>query len=361
VKKLTTGALSTLLILTMLAGSFYPCTTFCLKGGGEILYGANYDFDIGDGLIFVNKRGVQKVSTTSDEGNPVKWISKYGSITFNQFGRENPIGGINEKGLVVELMWLDETAYPKADKRPTLDVLEWIQYQLDTAATAAEVISSTEAMRLTSDIKLHYLISDADGNSATVEFINGALVAHSGPTLSVAALTNNTYDSSVKYFHESNTGKATTDGSFDRFYRTAGKIKDFGKRPKSGMDAVNYAFDMLADASEKGYSSLTSKTQWSIVYDQKRSRIYFRTLKDPAIKSIDAKAFDLGCRTAVKMLDVNIVATGDITPKFLDYTRRANRDLIERSFTGTIFLKDVPKFYRDLAAAYPEEFPCTER
>jgi Penicillin V acylase and related amidases len=46
---------------------------------------------------------------------PIEWISKYGSITFNQSGREFPHGGINEKGLVIEQMWLDEAAYPEMD------------------------------------------------------------------------------------------------------------------------------------------------------------------------------------------------------------------------------------------------------
>ena len=40
---------------------------------------------------------------------------KYGAIFFNQFGREFPMGGMNEAGLVVELMWLDETVFPSPD------------------------------------------------------------------------------------------------------------------------------------------------------------------------------------------------------------------------------------------------------
>jgi len=60
VRKFFVGSLFvSMLIIT--ARPSLPCTTFCLRGGGEMLYGANYDFDIGDGLIFVNKRGVQKV------------------------------------------------------------------------------------------------------------------------------------------------------------------------------------------------------------------------------------------------------------------------------------------------------------
>jgi choloylglycine hydrolase len=34
------------------------------------------------------------------DGKTISWISKYGSITFNQYGREFPTGGMNEKGLV---------------------------------------------------------------------------------------------------------------------------------------------------------------------------------------------------------------------------------------------------------------------
>ena len=65
------------------------------------------------------------------DGNTISWVSQYGSITFNQYGKEFPTGGMNEKGLVVELMWLDGTIYPQPDERPAIGVLQWIQYQLD--------------------------------------------------------------------------------------------------------------------------------------------------------------------------------------------------------------------------------------
>ena len=82
----------------MLYLSFEParaCTTFCLKNNGEVLFGKNYDWMISDGLVFVNKRGVGKISGAEDRTNPAKWVSKYGSVTFNQYGRENPSGGMN--------------------------------------------------------------------------------------------------------------------------------------------------------------------------------------------------------------------------------------------------------------------------
>ena len=106
------------------------CTTFCAGG----LFGRNYDFEIGYGHVIVNKRGVSKTSQTD---KPASWTSRFGSITFNQFGRDSATGGMNEKGLVVELMWLDGTRYPAADARSEVGTLEWIQYQLDTASNVA--------------------------------------------------------------------------------------------------------------------------------------------------------------------------------------------------------------------------------
>src|SRR5215510_4345158 len=204
------------------------CTTFCLKRKGEVLFGKNYDWMIGDGLVFVNKRGVAK--TGAEEVNPPKWVSKYGSVTFNQYGWENPHGGMNEVGLVIELMWLDDTEYPKVDSRPAVDVLEWIQYQLDNSATLAEVLSNAQKIRIKSDVKLHYLVNDKAGNTATIEYLNGQLIAHHGANLPVSALTNSTYEQSLAYSKTTGIEKARGTGSLERFARTANKTREFDKR-----------------------------------------------------------------------------------------------------------------------------------
>jgi hypothetical protein len=102
-------------------------------------------------------------------------------------------------------------------------------------------------------------------------------------------------------------------------------------------------------------------TQWRIVYDQKRHKIHFQTLQAPQIKTINAKAFDYSCGSTVKVLDMNAKTAGDVTAKFTDYTRKANRELIERSFNGTDFLRYLPNAVRDQLAAYPEEFVCAAK
>jgi len=337
-----------ILVLIVTSADILACTTFCLKNKDEVLFGKNYDWMIGDGLIFVNKRGVAKSGT--DTSTPAKWTSKYGSVTFNQYGRENPSGGMNEAGLVIELMWLEDTVYPKAYGKPVVDVLEWIQYNLDNYATVGDVVRNAESTPIVSSVKIHYLVNDKHGNSATIEFLDGKFVPHTGESLPVAALANDTYAKSLEFSKKNISTQGI--GSFQRFTRAAEKTRDYDKKPRTEKESVDYAFETLADVAQPGY------TQWSIVYDQKRARIYFRTQQSPEIKTVDTRGFDYSCSSMVRSLDIATKTAGDVTSKFVDYTRAANRDLVERAFTGTPFLKGVPSAVKDRLASYPETFQC---
>src|SRR5437868_6250551 len=124
------------------------CTTFFINKNGQLLFGRNYDWVSDAGIVCTNLKGLAKTSMKRSEGTTISWTSLYGSITFNQYGKEFPTGGMNEKGLVVELMWLDETKYPDPDKRPAVGVLQWIQYQLDNCATVDEVIETDKILRI---------------------------------------------------------------------------------------------------------------------------------------------------------------------------------------------------------------------
>src|SRR6266850_1195561 len=248
---------SLLILMCFFVNQSVACTTFCLWSKNEVLFGRNYDWDIADALLFVNKRGVMKTATIGESDNPAKWVSKYGSVTFNQYGRENPTGGMNEAGLVVEQMWLDETEYPKENSRPTVGTQEWIQYVLDNSGTTAEALKSAEAVRIISDVKVHYLVADKGGAAASIEFLNGKIVTHTGNKLPVATLTNDTYDKSLSYKQTRSVEKATSGSSLDRFTRAAQRSTSFARHPLSEKEAVNYAFEVLSNVANKGY------TQWS--------------------------------------------------------------------------------------------------
>src|SRR6476661_8567911 len=156
-------------LLCIVAKITLACTTFVIDKDGHIIFGRNYDWISGAGIVHTNQRGLFKTSLKGNDGGTISWVSKFGSITFNQYGKEFPTGGMNENGLVVELMWLDGARYPEKDARPALGVLQWIQYQLDNAATTEEVISSDALLRIESkSVPLHYLVADASGTVASI-------------------------------------------------------------------------------------------------------------------------------------------------------------------------------------------------
>ena len=96
-------ALAGLAVAALVATPVLSCTTVCLLEGGNAIVAYNYDFHAPDGLVLVNKRGTRKVSVLRTQG--ATWAATYGSVTFNQFGRDNPMAGINEKGLMVSRMF----------------------------------------------------------------------------------------------------------------------------------------------------------------------------------------------------------------------------------------------------------------
>ena len=168
-----------------------------------MVVGRNLDLDIGGGYAMTNKRGVTKVSLVDPPHRPVQWISKYGSVTVNFLGKEFPLGGINEAGLVVEHLALGETRFPAVDERPGLLHFQWIQYQLDNHSSVEEVINSDDDVRIIPhEIGMHFLICDSSGNVAVIEFLEGKMVSYTGDELPIAVLTNNPYATTIKYMAE---------------------------------------------------------------------------------------------------------------------------------------------------------------
>ncbi|MCP4580027.1 MAG: linear amide C-N hydrolase [candidate division Zixibacteria bacterium] len=339
------------------------CTAFCLDSDNGPLVGKNYDWNIGDGLIIVNKRDLSKTAATPD--NPVSWVSKYGSVTFNQYGREMPNGGMNEAGLVVEVLWLNDCQYPRPDSRPALGNMQWIQYQLDNYSTVAEVIAGDSKLRINPDqgVKVHYFVCDSSGAGASIEFLGGKMVYHTDSTMPAEAITNSTYAESFEYLKRFNgfggdipIGKRDDSidplskwGSLMRFVRAADHIARYEKGKSNQID---YMFETLSDVDSG------TRTQWSIVYNIETQRVYFKTISNAKIKYFDLGEFDFDCDKPVKMLNINVDLSGNVAGDFEFYSVKANRNLLERTFKNTGFIRNSSSELLDAMAAYPEMMTC---
>jgi penicillin V acylase-like amidase (Ntn superfamily) len=313
-----------LLVLLAVCQLGLACTTFCLQKNGQIIFGRNYDWVTGAGIVFTNQKGL--VKSTSGTTARSSWVSKYGSITFNQYGKEFPTGGMNENGLVVELMWLDGTSYPEPDGRPELGVLRWIQYQLDNHETVKEVIASDKKIRIQKiETPIHYLVADAGGNVATIEFLNGKMVVHQGKDLPFPVLTNSTYDESIRAANEYMPKKALPhDNSLERFVKACDMVNKL-KMEDIGVPLPDYAFSIL-DKVAQG-----SHTKWSIVYDLVNKIVYFKTLDFSSVKSFSFKGFDFSCSSMPLMYNLNQAGSGDISKNFTPPDMKVKKAVLDRA------------------------------
>jgi penicillin V acylase-like amidase (Ntn superfamily) len=341
-----------LLLALSLSKSVVACTTFFINTPTEKVFGRNYDWMIGTGQIIENKKGLLKKSMVKPGETSISWTSKFGSVTFNQFGKEFPLGGMNEKGLVVEVLWLEESKYPAKDTRKSINELQWIQYQLDNYSSVSEVINSDKFLRINSEQgNLHYMLADKTGNSAVIEFIDGKTVITQGENLQYKVLTNNTMNDSKAYLNKHTGFGGSTPiskkiDSKDRYVRTCKNVKSY----KQG-NAVEHAFSTLKDVS---YSA----TVWSIVYDISNMKVYFITENNQNRRSYSFTNFDFKCSSPVKTLDMNTTAIGNLNNKFVTYSYLKNQEFIETAFEEIEFLADVPREFIDRLIVYPKTVRC---
>jgi len=292
------------------------CTSFCLDNAGQAVFGSNYDNEIWEGLLFVNKHGVTKTGyEAGTTGRYARWTAEYGSVTFNLAGAQMVWAGMNEAGLVISTMWLGQTQNPAPDARPPLISPLWIQYQLDTCATLADVMANDVRVRIADTVD-HYLICDRSGACAAIEFLEGKTVFHTGDAMPAKALTNDPYRLSVDAWQA---GRPVGNAQ-QRFSIAADRVTSF--QPASAASAVAYAFDALDQVS--GQATDGAPTQWSIVFDTANLRVHWRTSRNPQVRWVDFARLDLACGTPVEMLDVHAPLSGDVSDKLGRYTFAAN-------------------------------------
>ena len=88
-----------------------------------------------------------------------------------------PFDGMNEKGLAVGMMAVPHAEGGNDPDKITLDSLELIRLMLDYAGDVPEALDLIGGYNVDfGSVPVHYLIADAEGNAALVEYLDGMLV-----------------------------------------------------------------------------------------------------------------------------------------------------------------------------------------
>ena len=223
------------LFMSACPGLAEACTrALYVANDGTVIVGRSMDW--GEDMMsnmWVLPRGMKRDGRGGR--NTISWESKYGSLIVSAYD----IGtaeGMNEKGLVVNELALVESNYgnpPRGSK--VISLSTWPQYVLDNFATVADAVTDLqkENFRVQTVVlgtgrpaNMHLVISDATGDSAVFEYIDGNLVIHHGKQYRV--VTNSpTYDKQLaimEYWKDAGGISKSLPGTSraaDRFVRTS--------------------------------------------------------------------------------------------------------------------------------------------
>ena len=288
------------------------CTRVVYHGPNDtILTGRSMDFSMEiPANLWVFPRGMARngeVGPTS-----VRWTSRYGSVITSSWDFATS-DGMNEKGLVANLLWLVASEYPPFEKggdRPGMSVSIWTQYVLDNFATVAEAVEALrrEEFVVVTDFipgtdkqtTVHLSLSDATGDSAIFEYVGGKLVIHHDRAHRV--MTNDPVfeqQLAIARYWDRIPGQdflPGTNHSSDRFVRARYYI-DRVTQSDDPRIAAAAVFSVVRNVSVPygiaipGFPNL-STTRWRVVADQKNLLYYFETAITPNTFWVDLNKLD---------------------------------------------------------------------
>lgn len=270
--------------------------------------------------IWIFPRGMERNGEVGKD--PMRWKSKYGSVVTSAYDICST-DGMNEKGLVANLLWLVESSYPQWNgEKPALSIAAWVQYMLDNFATVSEAVSEIEknTFDVVSDMMpdgtrmatLHLSISDATGDNAIFEYIDGKLNIHHNRSYQV--MTNSpVFDQQLALDDYWKTIGGTTflpgtNRAADRFVRASFYINAIPKTEDT-RTALASVFSVIRNTSVPfGISTPDqpniSSTRWRTVSDQKDKVYYFESTLYPNVFWVDFKDVDFSEKASVKKLNL---------------------------------------------------------
>lgn len=315
------------------------CTRAVYLGDNDHIITArsmDWKVDVGTNL-WIMPRGQQRHSNAGEKS--LVWKAKYGSVIASGYD-VSTTDGMNEAGLVTNLLWLVESQYPDKDRsdKPQLSISAWAQYILDNYSNVAEAVNHlrdepfiliTDAVpgeqRLTT---VHLSLSDKTGDSAIIEYINGKQVIHHDKKFQVMTnspifeqqLALNAYWQQIG----GTTMLPGTNRAADRFARASFYINAIPKThdPKQALASV---FSVIRNASvpfglNTAEEPNISSTRWRTVADHKQLLYFFESAVSPNVFWVDLNKIDFQNDKTFKLdlgLDQQNVFAGDATQHFL--------------------------------------------
>ena len=292
--------------------------------------------------LWVFPRGMERDGAAGDRS--ATWTSEYGSLVLTGYDITT-VDGMNEAGLVANLLWEVEASYPEDDgETPRISLSVLPQYLLDRFATVAEAVEDLRENPVhvaTGEVPVgppgraatvHVSMSDATGDSAIIEFTDGEMVIWHDRAYQV--MTNEpTFDRQraiLEYWQGVNPREFLpgTVRASDRFVRASFYINAVVQSADPRIAAAS-VFSVIRQTSVPWGISIEdqpnlSTTRWRVVADQKDLRYHVESVISPSIFWVELANLDFSEGAEVLKLDLGVdierVMTGEVSAEFLPAT-----------------------------------------
>ncbi|MCB7304016.1 linear amide C-N hydrolase [Bariatricus massiliensis] len=248
----------------LMGQSPFGCSTLSVKHteGGN-LFGRNFDWNTCNALIVSARpeEGYASVSTVNTDFIQAGGldISRLPDTAQAIIGLYTPLDGMNEEGLAVSVNMIEDSATIEQDTdKPDITTTTAIRLLLDKASDVEEALEllSQYDFHASMGMMVHLALSDAQGNSVAVEYIDNEMVVTETPVV-----TNFYLAEGVKY------GVGTLQ-SHTRY--------DILNEALEGAEAMTEADvrDALDSVGKDNFGEFES-TEWSIVMNQETKELTY--------------------------------------------------------------------------------------
>ena len=272
--------------------------------------------------------------TQTAQGPSLSYKNTWGYVGLSIEDKNFVVEGLNEKGLSAGLFFFPGYGlYPDYDKKQQdktisdMEFVAWVLGNFDSVANARKGISD---IRLSERYKgagtVHYRIADKSGAQIVVEIVNGEMKIFDNP---LGVLTNSPgFDWQMTNLNNYINLKAGTVAPVDwngtalrspgigsgllglpgditppsRFVRAAFMVST-APNLKSADETVLYSFKILnafeipiglEEENKANPIGLLSATHWSSATDMTNGVIYYKTINNARIRSVDLKTINFG-------------------------------------------------------------------
>jgi choloylglycine hydrolase len=279
----------------------------------------------------LRKSGAMEGNEVVVSQNPATWTSRHGSVVVANYNSV-VVDGMNEKGLAAHALALDVTNYgPRDVARPGISMTLVVPYILDNAATVVEALALLPGIQPVAvpmmgySTGLSFSIEDRLGDSAVVEYINGAEVIRHGRQYRV--VTNTKLDIAegllTNYDFTNPTNAVTIPGntnSDDRFVRASWYSNLLSRvTPRNRLEAKAALMSVMRNVSDPigapgSRPGVVHETDWRTLSDLTNRVYVFENPRTLTSLRTDLSRLDFRRGSGVRTIDpLNLSLPGNVT------------------------------------------------